>query len=288
MFIYLIRNTITNDVYIGKTVKTANSRFREHIRSSENPSIKNSKLVNALRKYGKEHFTVTVIDEACSKQVLSEKEKSWIKFLKPEYNLTRGGEGGNTLEFLDDDAKKSRSEKLSIKIKKIWDDIGEQEKKARLEKMWKRTDNAKVGRMVSKARKEFFANETEEEKQIRIEKARNGSLKVKKFPCCFCEQVFRKGNLKKHQQACSKNPESKSYNREMKKKQQYVYTLVDPNNKEHTTTSFKGFCEFHKLSRYLLKKHIGKVFDCVDDRTNNANAITFNTLGWCLLRIDPL
>ena len=47
-------------------------------------------LYRAIRKYGKENFTIEILDEEYS----NEKEIYWISKLKPEYNMTKGGDGG--------------------------------------------------------------------------------------------------------------------------------------------------------------------------------------------------
>ena len=62
----------------------------------------------------------------------------------------------------------------------------------------------------------------------------------------------------------------------------YIYLLRNTVNEK----TYVG--KTTKTPEYLLMKNIGKVVDSVDERTNNANAITVNTFGWCLLRIDDL
>lgn len=100
MFIYKITNTINGKIYIGQVYnKSIEARFDRHIKSAfpENPML----IDKAIYKYGKENFIVEQIDIATTIKELNEKEKYWIKFYNSTdrnigYNLTPGGEGGNT------------------------------------------------------------------------------------------------------------------------------------------------------------------------------------------------
>lgn len=233
---------------------------------------------------------IEVLEVVQDRNLLDYKEKYWIAKLKPEYNMTLGGEGGNTTEKYTEERKRERSSKSSASIKKLWDTMSEDERKQRMEKTHSSTDYGSYSEKLSTSRRRYFVNETEEQKAIRIEKAKIGSKKIENKRCSYCSRDIGGGeyNLRVHEKSCSRNPSSKTYGIQTKKKQPYVYTILDPKNNTHITKSFRGFCEKHNLSRYLLMKNIGRVVDCVGERTNNANAITMNTFGWCLLRIDDL
>ena len=97
-YIYLITNKINGSIYVGKTVDTIQSRWRDHI-SSANTNADNYYIHNAIKKYGEENFQIERLEE-CENSLLSEREKYWIKeknsFYRDNdkgYNLTRGGEG---------------------------------------------------------------------------------------------------------------------------------------------------------------------------------------------------
>ena len=100
MFIYKITNTINNKIYIGQVYnKTIYDRFARHIKeaSATHPIL----LDRAIYKYGSENFIIEQIDEATSLPELNEKEIYWIKYYNSSnknigYNLTPGGDGGNT------------------------------------------------------------------------------------------------------------------------------------------------------------------------------------------------
>jgi group I intron endonuclease len=94
MIIYQITNKITNEFYIGKT-KNPKDRFYKH----KYNAIKNKSQAHihrAMRKYGVDNFTFTLLDEASSGEELNKKEIEWILKLSPKYNMTKGGDGGDT------------------------------------------------------------------------------------------------------------------------------------------------------------------------------------------------
>lgn len=113
MFIYKITNKITNDFYIGKTTKDISKRFWQH----KNNALKNknSHLYNAIRKYGVDNFQIEIITTCQDSQSLNESEIYWIKKLNPKYNMTKGGDGGDTLS--NHPNKKNIIEKISQKSK---------------------------------------------------------------------------------------------------------------------------------------------------------------------------
>jgi group I intron endonuclease len=90
--IYEFVNNINQKVYVGQTVDFK-KRIRDH-RFNYNKGIKNTLFYNALRKYGWENFSITIIEE-CSDKLLNEKEIYWIeekKSLYPNgYNILEGG-----------------------------------------------------------------------------------------------------------------------------------------------------------------------------------------------------
>ena len=90
MIIYKITNKVNGNFYIGKTTKSIEERFKRHCQLSKNGK---TYLYRAMRKYGIENFTVDVLEKTI---FLDEKEKYWISKLNPIYNMTSGGDGGDT------------------------------------------------------------------------------------------------------------------------------------------------------------------------------------------------
>lgn len=68
-------------------------------------------------KYGIDNFKFEIIEE-CDKSILSEREKYWIKFYKSVapngYNLTTGGDGGNTFQYRTVEEMEETKEKLRL------------------------------------------------------------------------------------------------------------------------------------------------------------------------------
>lgn len=94
MFIYKITNIITGQYYIGQTIRSLETRFYYHVLRSNNGS--KTKLHNAIRKYGSENFIIEPILSNVLKENLNKEEIRLISELSPYYNMTFGGEGGNT------------------------------------------------------------------------------------------------------------------------------------------------------------------------------------------------
>jgi group I intron endonuclease len=103
-FIYKITNILNNKIYIGKS-KSPDKRFARHLYVAEK-QIKNNNQFQpihaAIAKYGRDNFTLEIIDEALEEIDIFGKEIYWIDFHKSNisrypdalgYNLTDGGEG---------------------------------------------------------------------------------------------------------------------------------------------------------------------------------------------------
>ena len=51
-YIYVIKNDINDKVYIGKTQKSIQERFKKHIQDSKRKCCEKRPLYNAINKYG--------------------------------------------------------------------------------------------------------------------------------------------------------------------------------------------------------------------------------------------
>jgi len=103
MYIYQIKNKINNKVYIGQTVKSLELRWKNHINKSKKT---NTKLYNAMRKYGSNNFYIELVEECRNLDELSLKEEHYIKVLNTintGYNMV---DGGRTNVMDNDDIKK--------------------------------------------------------------------------------------------------------------------------------------------------------------------------------------
>lgn len=96
-FIYIIKNTINNKVYIGQTRTSVNQRWSEHLRHAKY----GDQVINrAMRKYGVDKFYIETL-EICDIKVLDEREMYYIDLYNSTdkskgYNVSLGG---NTPKF---------------------------------------------------------------------------------------------------------------------------------------------------------------------------------------------
>ena len=91
-YIYIIRNTINEKVYIGQA-KDPESRWKGHL-SECNQLLDNSIIHKAMNKYGYENFYMEILEGPIENY--NEREKFWISFfnsISPNgYNILEGGE----------------------------------------------------------------------------------------------------------------------------------------------------------------------------------------------------
>jgi hypothetical protein len=127
MYIYLTINIIDGKTYIGKRQKSSEK--------SKNYLGSGRRLANAINKYGKENFKKFIIDENLnySKEELSNLEIEYIFNLKPNYNISLGGDGGSSLlynpnrneiirKIKENHQTPEYRKKASIKSKRNWQD----------------------------------------------------------------------------------------------------------------------------------------------------------------------
>ncbi len=169
MIIYKIENNINGKIYIGLTTKGLGKRIAQHVIENK------SHVQRALNKYGLQSFTISVIDEADSKEILCEKEQYWIKFYdckSPKgYNLTDGGDGlinpsksvrkriSKTLKkkhivttgFSGRNHSEESKRKISVSMKKVFESTNLGKKISKANKGKKRSEEFK--RALSLARK---------------------------------------------------------------------------------------------------------------------------------------
>lgn len=92
--IYIIKNKLNDKVYIGKTSKSIEERFKVH--KVDMKKYKNRKLYKAMNELGVENFYIEKLDETDSFETSSELEIKYIKkydSYKNGYNGNYGGEG---------------------------------------------------------------------------------------------------------------------------------------------------------------------------------------------------
>lgn len=129
--IYKITNCINQKLYIGLTINDAETRFKKH--KSMIYSNGCSALYEAFKKYGVENFMVETICFSSNKKELMSLEKYYISELNTVspngYNLTSGGENCKVTDETKEKISKALkgrkikwAEKVSIGVKKLWED----------------------------------------------------------------------------------------------------------------------------------------------------------------------
>lgn len=117
MWVYKITNIQNQKVYIGQTIRPIEQRFKRHINDALN-NILDTHLARAIRKYGKDSFTIHIIDSATSQDELNQKEQYWIRYydsVNTGYNETDAISkcGGNTYQSKTEEEMKIIRQKLS-------------------------------------------------------------------------------------------------------------------------------------------------------------------------------
>lgn len=100
-YIYKITNKINDKCYIGKTERTIEIRWREHLKNIYSLNEYDKPLYRAIRKYGIENFYIEKIEEVDA-SILNERESYWIEYFqsfKKGYNATSGGDGKRYLDY---------------------------------------------------------------------------------------------------------------------------------------------------------------------------------------------
>ena len=96
-FIYIIRNTVNNKVYIGQTKVSIETRWKEHLRHAQY----GEQVINrAMKKYGVDKFYIETL-EICDVNIIDEREMYYID-LYDSTNKSKGYNvsiGGNTPKF---------------------------------------------------------------------------------------------------------------------------------------------------------------------------------------------
>ena len=132
MIIYKTSNLINGRIYVGKD-------------KHNNPKYLGSGniLKQAINKYGIENFQKEILEYCNTKEELSNREKYWIDklnslYIHGGYNLTKGGEGGDTFTNKPEELKTITRNKISISGKKAQNNFIQKKKNSLLTKeRWK-------------------------------------------------------------------------------------------------------------------------------------------------------
>jgi group I intron endonuclease len=107
-------HTLNGKKYIGYTSKTMEERLQDHIGEALEGSERH--FHRAINKYGSENIVSEVLAEVFNKDEAKKLEETFVEKLdtfKSGYNMTRGGDGGNTTEKYTEEAMKNLSNRRS-------------------------------------------------------------------------------------------------------------------------------------------------------------------------------
>ena len=107
-------HTLNGKKYIGYTGKTMEERLQDHIGEALEGSDRH--FHRAINKYGVENICSEVLVEDLTKSQAKKLEKAYIEKLdtfKNGYNMTKGGDGGNTTEKYSEEKMKDLSNRRS-------------------------------------------------------------------------------------------------------------------------------------------------------------------------------
>ncbi len=176
MHVYLTTNKINGKKYIGYSTRNDDSYF------GSGPLI-----LAAIKKYGKQNFEKIILEECSSLEDVSKAEIKWIEFYdavnsEEFYNLSEGGYGGN-----------------SETVKKYWESLTEEDRKARNSYM-KTVDktgknNPMYGKSTSKFVKDHWDSLTEEQRKDRIKNMHGHDVAGKNNPM-YGRSAVKEKNLK--------------------------------------------------------------------------------------------
>lgn len=109
MQIYQILNKVTGKSYIGKS-RNYKKRFKAHLKHAAGKV--NRRLYDSINYHGVDSFELILLEDLgeCSINFSNERERYWISeidSLMPNgYNMTTGGDGGDTLELWSEESKR--------------------------------------------------------------------------------------------------------------------------------------------------------------------------------------
>ena len=98
-YIYQITNNVNGKIYIGKTERTIQERWREHCKDYLRERCYDRPLYRAMRKYGLSNFTIELLEETDNPE---ERDIFWIEqkgSFKHGYNATMGGDGKKYIDY---------------------------------------------------------------------------------------------------------------------------------------------------------------------------------------------
>ncbi len=194
------------------------------------------------------------------------------------------GSGGNVYKSMTEEEKIRTNFKKSVSTKAMWAKIPKEERYRRNKKTAEKTNQIIKGKKVSEWRKNYFKNETEEDKIKRSNKLKEYYSKNSVY-CIFCKTKKFLKYMNNHIDMCEYNPKTEEYNKKLKR-EKIIYVLESPQGKKiEIVRGLRTICSKYNISGYLLKKNINKTFNFSLLGTGSSiKEVTKNTKGWRLVK----
>jgi len=109
----MIKNVITQDMYIGRTVSF---RIRRNQHKNLFKRHKPGFLYENMRTHGSKNFEFSVLEKVDDRNLLDEKEVFWFDKLNPYYNILTAGKSGKVREVHLE--RKAKIKETRIKMKR--------------------------------------------------------------------------------------------------------------------------------------------------------------------------
>lgn len=217
--IYIITNKISGKKYIGKTTKSFNLRWNEHLCLIRKNNPKQY-IHRAIKKHGIANFEIAI--KFYPIKILNGKEKEYIKRLNTKfpdgYNLTDGGDGVSGWKHTEKTRKKMS--KAAKGKSKPWL-LGKHPNEVTKEKISRRL-------MGTKQSLETIKKRTEKQ----IGRQHNAETKLKM-------SLLRKQQLENNINPMPICPIQKS---------RHIYYFENKDGTKYTTDDFNSFCEIYNIS----------------------------------------
>jgi group I intron endonuclease len=155
--IYCIKNKINGKIYIGYTSKNMDKRFNTHIKNAKKKI--NRRLYDSMNYHGYDKFEITKLEECDNHNKAKDLESKYIYVFdsnNPDkgYNMTLGGDGGNTLVSWSDDDKKLLYKNQQKKREETFIERYGVTHHAKLDWIKEKISNSNKGKILSKDHKE--------------------------------------------------------------------------------------------------------------------------------------
>lgn len=157
--IYVIRNTVNDKIYVGKTMMSFGDRWDCHKAQLNGGYHENQHLQKAWNKYGKDSFEFEILHDCTGESVefVNDLEIREIKIAKDSglsYNIHDGGDGGLLLgKHLSEEARRKIGEKNRVNMTGRKASIETRMKMSKSHKerisKWTQEDRERFGRISS-------------------------------------------------------------------------------------------------------------------------------------------